>query len=93
MTLRIIDTGLRSGRENVAFDQALIEAHNAGTAPDTIRFLRFRPCALVGLHQMLSHEVRFDYCAANGIEVDGHQARNEVLAASIRFVQAAAARP
>lgn len=67
--VRVVDTGLRSGRENVAFDQALIEARNAGRGPDTVRFLRFRPAALVGLHQMLSHEVRLDYCAAHGIEV------------------------
>jgi lipoate-protein ligase A len=67
--VRVIDTGLRSGRENVAFDQALIEAHNAGRSPDTVRFLRFRPAALVGLHQMLSHEVRMEYCARQGIEV------------------------
>ena len=65
----MIDTGVRGGRENVAFDQALIEARNAGRVPPTIRFLRFRPCALVGLHQMLSHEVRLDYCRAHGIEV------------------------
>jgi lipoate-protein ligase A len=67
--VRVIDTGLRRGRENVAFDQALIEAHNAGRSPDTVRFLRFRPAALVGLHQMLSHEVRLEYCARQGIEV------------------------
>ena len=67
--VRVIDTGIRTGRENVAFDQALIEARNAGKCPETIRFLRFRPCALVGLHQMLSHEVRLDYCARQGIEV------------------------
>jgi lipoate-protein ligase A len=67
--IRVIDTGLRTGRENVAFDQALIEARNAGRSPDTIRFLRFRPAALVGLHQMLSHEVRLAYCARHGIEV------------------------
>ncbi len=67
--VRVIDTGMRSGRQNVAFDQALVEAHNAGRIPQTIRFLRFRPSALVGLHQMLSHEVRLDYCARHGIEV------------------------
>ena len=67
--VRVIDTGVRFGRENVALDQALIESRNAGRSPETIRFLRFRPCALVGLHQMLSHEVRLEYCAANGIEV------------------------
>ena len=47
--VRVIDTGIRTGRENVAFDQALIEAHNAGRVPQTVRFLRFRPSALVGL--------------------------------------------
>jgi len=67
--VRVIDTGLRGGRENVAFDQALIEAHNAGRVPETVRFLRFRPSALVGLHQILGHEVRLDYCAREGIEV------------------------
>ena len=67
--VRVIDTGVRGGRENVAFDQALIEAHNAGRVPETIRFLRFRPAALVGLHQILSHEVRLEYCARHGIEV------------------------
>ena len=67
--VRVIDTGVRAGRENVAFDQALIEARNAGRVPETIRFLRFRPAALVGLHQILSHEVRLEYCARHGIEV------------------------
>ena len=67
--VRVIDTGIRAGRENVAFDQALIEAHHAGRIPETIRFLRFRPAALVGLHRVLSHEVRLEYCARHGIEV------------------------
>ena len=69
LPVRVIDTGIRGARANVAFDQALIEARNAGRIPDTVRFLRFRPSALVGLHQILSHEVRLDYCRANGIEV------------------------
>ncbi|MGH8738390.1 MAG: alpha/beta fold hydrolase [Burkholderiales bacterium] len=66
---RVIDTGIRGARANVAFDQALIEARNAGKIPDTIRFLRFRPSALVGLHQILAHEVRLEYCRRAGIEV------------------------
>ena len=67
--MRVIDTGIRGGRENVAFDQALVELHAAGRIPDTVRFLRFRPSALVGRHQILSHEVRLEYCARRGIEV------------------------
>ena len=64
---RVIDTGLREGRANIAFDQALIELHQAGAIPDTIRFLRFPPTALVGRHQALSQEIRRDYCETHGI--------------------------
>ena len=38
-TFRIIDTGVREGRANIAFDAALIEERQAGRVPDTIRFL------------------------------------------------------
>ena len=65
---RVISTGLRGGRANIAFDQALIEARREGKIPDTIRFLRFRPSALIGIHQFLSHEIKLDYCNAHGIE-------------------------
>ncbi|XUM24867.1 lipoate--protein ligase family protein [Bradyrhizobium oligotrophicum S58] len=46
-----------------------MDAHKARRIPDTIRFLRFRPSALVGFHQILSHEVRLDYCRSKGIEI------------------------
>jgi lipoate---protein ligase len=65
---RVIATGLRGGRANIAFDQALIEARRQERIPDTIRFLRFRPSALIGVHQYLSHELKLDYCTAHGIE-------------------------
>ncbi len=55
---RVIDTGLRDGRMNIAFDQAMIEAHKEGDIPDTIRFLRFPPTALLGRHQALGREIR-----------------------------------
>jgi lipoate-protein ligase A len=66
---RVIDTGLREGRRQIAFDQALIEARKAGRIPDTIRFLRFPPTALVGRHQALAREIRLDYCRERGIGV------------------------
>jgi len=68
MMTRVLDSGIRGARENIALDLALIEARSAGSIPDTIRFLRFRPSALVGLHQILDHEVRVSYCRAQGIE-------------------------
>jgi lipoate-protein ligase A len=66
---RIIDTGVREGRANIAFDAALIEARQADQVPDTIRFLRFPPTALIGRHQDLSREVDLDYCRANDVGV------------------------
>ncbi len=65
----MIDTGVREGRRQIAFDQAMIDAHKAGRIPDSIRFLRFPPTALVGRHQALSREVKLDYCRSHGIGV------------------------
>jgi len=66
-TFRLIDTGIRDGRANIAFDAALIDERQAGRVPDTIRFLRFPPTALIGRHQDLSREIDREYCAANDI--------------------------
>lgn len=66
---RLIDTGLRSGRANISLDQAMIDAHAAGEIGDTLRFIGFEPCVLVGRHQAVSQEVKQDYCRANGIEI------------------------
>jgi lipoate---protein ligase len=66
---RVIDTGLRDGRRQIAFDQAMIEAHRSGAIPDSIRFLRFPPTALVGRHQALSSEIKVDYCRTHGIGI------------------------
>ncbi|MDJ0750743.1 MAG: lipoate--protein ligase family protein [Woeseiaceae bacterium] len=64
---RIIDTGVREGRSNIAFDAALIELRQQDLVPDTIRFLRFPPTALIGRHQDLSREINLDYCRGDGI--------------------------
>ena len=66
---RVIDTGLRPGRAQIAFDQAMIDLFKARAIPDTIRFLRFPPTVLVGRHQALSREVRVAWCKANGIGI------------------------
>jgi lipoate-protein ligase A len=64
---RIIDTGVREGRSNIAFDAALIELRQQNVVPDTIRFMRFPPTALIGRHQDLSREINLDYCAKDGV--------------------------
>jgi len=66
-TFRIIDTGVREGRANIAFDAALIEECQAQHVPDTIRFLRFPPTALIGRHQDLGREIDLEFCRKNGV--------------------------
>jgi lipoate-protein ligase A len=67
--LRVIDTGVLEGRLNIAIGQAIFEARQAGWVPDTLRFLRFPPTALVGRHQALAQEIDLEYCGQHGIGV------------------------
>jgi len=67
-TIRVIDTGLRTGRENIAHDQAMIDAHVDGVIPDSFKFIHFKPCALVGRHQDLSQELKLDTCKRLGVQ-------------------------
>ena len=66
---RVIDTGLRPAAENIALNRVLLEARQAGEIPNTLRFLRFQPSALLGYHQSAEQELDLDYCRANGIAV------------------------
>ncbi len=68
-TWRVIDTGLRPAAENIALNRALLEARQADEIPNTLRFLRFRPSALLGYHQSAEQELDLDYCHANQIAV------------------------
>lgn len=68
-TWRVIDTGLRPAAENIALNRALLEARQASEIPNTLRFLRFRPSALLGYHQSAEQELDLDYCRANNITV------------------------
>jgi lipoate-protein ligase A len=68
---RLLDTGFRSAAENMAIDQVLLESRAAGECSNTLRFLQFStPSALVGCHQQLDQELRLDFCAERGIEVN-----------------------
>ncbi len=67
--LRVIDTGVMDGRLNIAIGQAIVEARQEDRVPDTLRFLRFPPTALVGRHQALAQEIDLDYCRENEIGV------------------------
>lgn len=66
---REIDTGVRRAAENFAVNRALLESRKRGESPGTLRFLQFRPSALLGYHQSAEQELDLDYCAAHGIDV------------------------
>ncbi len=66
---RVIDTGLRPCREQIAFDQALIDCHKAGHIPDTLRFLTFPPSVLVGRHQAIGQELNLPACRTAGVGI------------------------
>lgn len=66
-TLSIVDSGLRSARENLSLTEALCRAHRAGGAQDLFRFQHFPPSAIIGRHQRLEREVNLPWCAANSV--------------------------
>lgn len=69
---RLLDTGERPAHENIALDEALLEAKsNRPEIPNTIRFLKYSPSAvLIGFHQNVAEEVREDYCRMKGIDIN-----------------------
>ena len=68
---RLLDVGVATATVNMALDSVVLEAVACGEAPPTIRFLQFSPpAALVGVYQRLEEELRLDYCASAGIDVN-----------------------
>ena len=67
-TWRLIDSGVLRAAENFAFNRALLESRKSSAA-STLRFLQFRPSALLGYHQSAEQELHLDYCSEQGIDV------------------------
>lgn len=68
--IRVLDSPPRSAAEHMALDRVITEARSRDLVPNTLRFLQFRPCALVGLHQDVRQEVQLAYCRQQGIEIN-----------------------
>ena len=69
-TWRLIDSKKMSAAENMAIDRVLLTSRSKGWAPDTLLFLEFSPCALVGYHQSVELEVEKEYCREHGIAIN-----------------------
>lgn len=67
--LRVIDTGVKPARWNIAFGQALADLCRSGHISETLRFLRFPRSALIGRHQIMAREVNVEWCRQNGLEL------------------------
>lgn len=68
---RLLDLPPMTAAENMALDAVLVELRGQGHSSNTLRFLRFRPATvLLGFHQSVQEEVRTDYCAAHGIDIN-----------------------
>ena len=67
--LRIIDTGVKPSRWNVAVTAALMELHRIGATPDTIRFHRYPRSVLIARGQRLEREVDVERCRRDGVEI------------------------
>ncbi len=67
---RLVDTGVLTAAENIAWDMAFLLAQAEGEPGPVLRFLQFSPCCvLVGRHQSPRQEARLDYVAQRGWHV------------------------
>ncbi|EEW23832.1 lipoyl protein ligase domain-containing protein [Rhodobacter ferrooxidans] len=60
---------VRTARDVVAFEAALLADHAAGRVADSLCFHRVAPAVSLGRHQRLAQEVRRDWCDAAGVAV------------------------
>lgn len=70
MNWRLLDTGARSGFENMAIDEAILLSHARGDTPPTLRFYGWSPPALtLGYSQDPGETVDLAACRRLGIDV------------------------
>lgn len=70
MQWRLVDSGYLDPYQNMAIDEAVLEAVAAGMVPPTLRFYGWRPAALsLGYFQRLEQEVDLEACQRLGVKV------------------------
>lgn len=68
---RLLDTGVLTAGENIAWDHALLLAKSRYNILPTLRFLQFAPDAvLIGRYQTVEQEVRTEFCRVNEIDIN-----------------------
>ena len=67
---RLLDTGPQNAPYNMALEKVLLSSSALGHAVNTLHFLEFFPCVLLGYSQSVAEEVNEEYCKQNGIEIN-----------------------
>lgn len=67
--LRVLATGLASGRWNTAMSAALLQTAADSGDLTIMRFYRFERCVLLGASQVPGNAADLGYCAQEGIEI------------------------
>ena len=67
---RLLDTGTQDAPYNMALEKVLLESCVKGIAPNTLHYLQFFPCALLGYSQSVEDEVNVEFCRTNAIEIN-----------------------
>lgn len=67
---RLVDSGLVSPAESAALDEAILEAHAEGRAPNTLHFyIRAVPTVSVGYFQKIAESVDTAECERRGVSI------------------------
>ena len=66
----VVDTGLRSGPENIRLDREQWHAAQEAETPVChVRFHRYRPTASLGAFETAGHALHAEYCRSHGIDI------------------------
>jgi lipoate---protein ligase len=65
--LRVMDTGVASGRWNTALSLAMLQGAQSGGP--VVRFYAFSPCVLLGASQAMAEGADLAFCSREGIEI------------------------
>jgi len=66
----VVDTGLRSGLENIRLDRGQWHAAQEAETPVChVRFHRYRPTASLGAFETAGHALHAEYCRSHGIDI------------------------
>lgn len=70
LEFRVLDSEPLTAAEHMTLDEIIVKAHSDGLIPNTLRFLQFKPCTLVGRHQNVYLEVNVPYCRKHGLAIN-----------------------